>query len=423
MNRFLFGFGLFTLGLLCFAYGGLTARGQMPGTFLPIAESVGSAPACTPNNQGVTGLAFAPGDSNVMALLHFDNSGTDTALFPHNLTLNGGAVYSTTQSKFGGYALSIPTAGTSFAQQANGMLGGAGGVGTGDLTIEAWIWMPTQPSLFAAIGDDQATNISMGANPNLWQQIAGTSATFTPTTSVISANAWHHIAITRAGSTGTVAYFVDGVAQPGASPTAGGVFGNATSGLKFGRGYSSSYVMPSGSFMDEARISNVVRYTANFTPPLLAFCNPVAPTPSSTYRYWRLDITAGTSGPARVAEWTMNTSGVNQIPLMTGATTSGVTITSAGTQGSGFEQWLAADRAPSTFWYSGPSGATWLKLDFGTAKHIDNYTIQADVNALAAAGWTLKGSNDDSFYFNIDTQSAQTWTAGQIRSYTPPAYP
>jgi hypothetical protein len=421
MNRFLFGFGLFTLGLLCFAYGGLTARGQMPGTFLPIAESVGSAPACTPNNQGVSGLAFAPGDSNVMALLHFDNSGTDTALFPHNLTLNGGAVYSTTQSKFGGYALSIPTAGTSFAQQANGFLGGGTGI-TGDLTVEGWMYWPALPSLFGLLGDDQATTMTVIGNPNLAIQIAGATTTFTPTISAITVNAWHHVAITRP-ATGNPAFYLDGVSQTYSTGSSAGAFGNATSGLKIGRAYSASYVMPNNSFIDEVRISNVVRYTANFTPPLLAFCNPVAPTPSSTYRYWRLDIVSGTSGPARIAEWTMNTSGVNQIPLMTGATTSGVTISSAGTQGSGFEQWLAADRAPSTFWYSGPSGATWIKLDFGTAKHIDNYTIQADPNALAATGWTLKGSNDDSFYFNIDTQSAQTWTAGQIRSYTPPAYP
>jgi hypothetical protein len=421
MNRFLFGFGLFTLGLLCFAFGGLTARGQLPGTFLPVGVSVGGGVACTPNTQG------GGNDGNVMALLHFDNNGTDNALVAHNLTLNGGAVYSTTQSKFGGYSLSIPTAGTSYAQQANGMLGGGPGIGTGNLTLEAWIWMPTQPSLFAAIGDDQATNISMGANPNLWTQIAGASATFTPTTSVISANAWHHIAVTRAGSTGTVAYYVDGVAQAPASPTAGGIFGNATSGLKIGRGYSSSYVMPSGSFMDEVRISNSIRYTANFTPPLLAFCNPVPPTPESAYRYWRLDITAsqGTTY-ARIAELTMNTGGVNQIPAMTSNVQSGVTLSSAGTQGGGFEEFRAADRNTATDWYSGPSGATWLKVDFGAgnAKHIDNYTIQSiNSGGIGPAAWTLKGSNDDSFYFTVDTQSGQTWTASQIHSYTPPSYP
>ena len=419
MKQFLTGFGLLTLGLLCFAYGGLTARGQMPGTFNPVSVGVsGGGVACTPNSQG------GGGDANVFALLHFDNNGTDNALSAHNLTLNGGAVYSTTQSKFGGYALSIPTAATSFAQQANGMLGGAGGIGTGDLTLEGWLYWPALPSLFGMIGDDQTTNMAVIGNPNLAIQIAGATTTFTSTISAITVNAWHHVAITRP-ATGTPKFYLDGVSQTYSTGSSAGVFGNATSGLKIGRAYSASYVMPNNSFIDEVRISNIIQYSGNFTPALLPFCNPVPPSPSSTYRYWRLEITAGTSGPARVAEWTMNTSGVNQIPAMTGNTTSGVTISSAGTQGSGFEEWRAADRVPSTFWYSGPSPATYLKLDFGAgnAKHIDNYTIQADVNALAAAGWTLKGSNDDSFYFNIDTQSAQTWTAGQIRSYTPPAYP
>jgi Concanavalin A-like lectin/glucanases superfamily len=417
MNRFLFGFGLFTLGLLCFAYGGLTARGQMPGTFIPIAVSVGGAPACTPNDQGGN-------DGNVMALLHFDNNGTDNAIFPHNLTLNGGAVYSTTQSKFGGYALSIPTAGTSYAQQANGMLGGGPGIGSGDLTVEGWMYWPSQPSLFGMLGDDQTTTMTFIGNPNLAVQIAGATTTYISTISAISTNAWHHIAITRP-SAAVGKLFLDGVSQTFSSGSSGGVFGSATSGLKIGRAYSASYVMPNNSFIDEVRISNSIRYTANFTPALFPFCNPVPPTPAAAYRYWRFDITAGTSGPARIAELTMNVSGVNQIPAMTANTTSGVTVSSAGTQGSGFEEWRGANRVPTDFWYSGPQPATWFKVDFGAGnvKHIDTYSIQADPNALAAAGWTLKGSNDDSFYFNIDTQSGQTWTAGQIRSYTPPTYP
>jgi Concanavalin A-like lectin/glucanases superfamily len=421
VKQLFFGLALFVVGALCLH----NARGQMPGTFVPISVGVsGGGLTCTPNNQGVGGAqAFAAGDANVMALLHFDNNGTDNAIVPHNLTLNGGANYSNVQSKFGGYALNIPTAGTSFAQQAAGMLGGGLGVGNGDLTIEGWVYWPTPtPTYFGMIGDDQATTLGIWGGPNLSIQIAGTTAAWTPTTAAITANIWHHLAGTRA-SGGAAAYYLDGVAQAGTPASIPGVFGNATSGLKIGRSYSATYVMPNNSFIDEVRISNVVRYTANFVPALLPFCTPVPPTASSTYRYWRLDITAGTSGPARIAEWTMNVSGVNQIPAMTGYTTSGVTISGPGNQGAGSEEWRAADRVPSTFWYSGPSPATWIKVDLGSSKHIDNYTIQADINALAATGWTLKGSNDDSFYFNIDTQASQTWTAGQIRSYTPPNYP
>jgi len=264
----------------------------------------------------------------------------------------------------------------------------------------------------------------MGANSALWTQVAGASINWPPTMpTAITANAWHHLAVQRVNTTGVGSFYLDGVSQGAPTGTGAGTFGNATSGLKFGRGYSSSYVMPNNSFIDEVRISNSIRYTGNFTPPTLAYCNPVPPSPSSAYRYWRLDITAGTSGPARIAEWTMNISGVNQIPAMTSNTTSGVTISSAGTQGSGFEEWRAADRVPSTFWYSGPQPATWIQVDLGSAKHIDNYTIQSESNSIGPQGWTLKGSNDGSFYFNIDTQSAQTWTANQIKSFTPANYP
>jgi hypothetical protein len=417
MNRFLFGFGLFTLGLLCFAFGGLTARGQLPGTFLPVGVSVGGGVACTPNTQG------GGSDSNVISLWHFDNNGTDYGLpTAHSISsLAGGAVYSATQSKFGGYSLNIVTSATSFANVPAGI----NIIGTSDFTIEAWMYQAGGTTTYTGwIGDDNTTTGTFAnPNPGIWtsssaSQPSGTAAWAT----LMPGSSWHHTAFVRAS--GTVNFYFDGVVQ-GTGAASAGIVGNGTTAWKIGRGYSATYVMPSNSFIDEIRISNMARYIANFTPPILAFCNPVPPSPSATYRYWRLDITAGTSGPARIAELTLNTSGVNQIPAMTSNVQSGVTITSAGTQGAGFEEWRGADRVPSTFWYSGPQPATWYKVDFGAgnAKHIDTYSIQADPNALAATGWTLKGSNDDSYYFNIDTQSSQTWTAGQIRSYTPPSYP
>jgi Concanavalin A-like lectin/glucanases superfamily len=385
------------------------------GPLFPGPQSSISPPLCTPNTQG------GGADGNVMVLLHFDNNGTDNALPPHNLTLFGGANYSATQSKFGGYALNIVTAGTSYAQQANGLV-----VGTGNLTLEGWVYWPTSPTYFGMLGDDQATNMSLMSNPNLTTQIGGTFATFTPTMpSAISANTWHHLAFTRTGGSGVSAFYLDGVAQVFSSGVPTAAFGSATSGLKMGRAYSATYTMPANSYIDEVRISNNIRYTANFTPQVTPFCNPVPPSPSSTYRYWRLNISSSVGSTyARIAEWTMNVGGVNQIPLMTSNTTSGVTISSAGTQGSGFEEFRAADRNITTDWYSGPSGATFLEVDLGSAVHIDTYSVQSiNVAGIGPAAWTLQGSNDNSFWFTIDTQTGQTWTASQLRSYTPPPYP
>ena len=406
MKQFLFGLGLLVAGLLCL-HG---ARGQMPGTFTPIGIGTGGGVACTPNTDG------GGSDGSVVGLWHFDNNGNDEAITKHNVSsLAGGAVYSTTQSKFGGYSLSIPTTATSFANIPAGIQI------TSDLTVEGWMWQTATATYTGMLGDD-LTTAGVIANPAITIYAPGAASITATWSTVFGANAWHHAAWVR--QAGTFKFYYDGVQQTGTAASTG-TMGNGTTAWKLGRGYSGTYAMPSGSYLDEVRVSNVARYTANFTPPILPFCTPVPPTPQSAYRYWRLNISSsyGTTY-ARIAEWTMNAGGVNQIPAMTSNVTSGVTISSPGTQGGGFEEWRAADRVPSTDWYSGPSGVTWLKVDLGSAKHIDNYTIQAiNGGPYGPAAWILQGSNDDSFYFNIDTQSGQTWTASQIRSYTPPSYP
>jgi Concanavalin A-like lectin/glucanases superfamily len=262
VKQFLFGFALLGLGALCLN----GARGQLPGTFMPISVGVsGGALACTPNTQG------GGTDSNVIALWHMDNAGTDVALGgARPLTLNGGAVYSTTQKKFGSHSLSIVTGGTSYAQMPAGVLVPA----STDFTLETWMYFAgTTPTYHGWLGDDQATFLGPYGSPNLSIQIAGSSvsATTATTTNSFSANAWHHYAVTRLS--GAIGFWVDGVSQAATGSNAN-VVGGTGSGVKIGRAYSATYVQPSGSFLDEVRISNVARYTANFVPPILPFCDP-----------------------------------------------------------------------------------------------------------------------------------------------------
>ena len=236
----------------------------------------GTRPACTPNTVGGD-------DSNVVALWHMDNNGNDVSLTGnHTLGLNGGATYSQVQSRFGGYALYIPTAATSYAQTpATGNITFPAGQ---DFTIEGWVWFggTTFPSYYGWIGDDQVTSIS-GANPSLFFQTSAAAYSATSakniTTSLTTIGQWMHIAYVRQG--GNFTFYINGLAQDTPLSLAlNGVWGAATGNTpqKIGRGYSSSYVMPSGSYIDEVRISNVARYSGtSFTPPKSAFCNPVPP--------------------------------------------------------------------------------------------------------------------------------------------------
>jgi hypothetical protein len=114
------------------------------------------------------------------------------------------------------------------------------------------------------------------------------------------------------------------------------------------------------------------------------------------------------------------TPGSNQIPLMTAATTSGVTM-SADTEFSGsFPAYLAGNRTPSDFWSSTSSAFPhWLKTDFGAGKTIASYTVQVRSDGSnAPTAWTLEGSNDNSSWTTKDTQTGQSWTGGQIKTFS-----
>jgi hypothetical protein len=218
---------------------------------------------CVANTQG------GGSDANVLGLWHMDNSGTDnSSAGTRGLTLNGTAAYSATQAKFGG----------SLKIVATGDYAGFPGTSlslTGDFTAEAWLYMTAVPAnYFGWIGDDQATNLLAYSAPALGSQIASTSATITATIAVFTPNAWHHVAWERQG--GNLRIFLDGVEQAG-SPKSGlptSTAGGSATTWKIGRAYSNTYMMPANSYMDEVRVSNMVRYTGNFTPQGAPFCNP-----------------------------------------------------------------------------------------------------------------------------------------------------
>ena len=72
-----------------------------------------------------------------------------------------------------------------------------------------------------------------------------------------------------------------------------------------------------------------------------------------------------------------------------------------------------------------PTGSTpaWIRYDFTDAKKIVEYTVQAQSyqwNERAPKNWTLQGSNDNSNWTTLDTQTNQTgWGKWQKRTFTP----
>jgi hypothetical protein len=67
----------------------------------------------------------------------------------------------------------------------------------------------------------------------------------------------------------------------------------------------------------------------------------------------------------------------------------------------------------------------WLKIDLGTgnAKTVDAYSLSSHDNQNSNGdmfeSWTLKGSNDDATWIDLDTRNAETgWTSAETRFYT-----
>jgi hypothetical protein len=208
--------------------------------------------------------------TNTNTLLNFTNGGVIDATGKNVLETVGNAQISTTQSKWGGSSMGFTTSGARL--QGNSLLGNSVAFGTGDFTIEVWVYL-TSTSADSTIMDTRP-----GANSGnyflfyLWTNGGGQQPTiswYVPggsvlSTGTISANTWTHVAICRSG--GTIRSFKDGVQQASASNTT--AYANPGAPYPYiGADY------PGGVFqgyMDDLRITKYARYTGNFTPPAAA---------------------------------------------------------------------------------------------------------------------------------------------------------
>ena len=82
----------------------------------------------------------------------------------------------------------------------------------------------------------------------------------------------------------------------------------------------------------------------------------------------------------------------------------------------------AFDDNASTFWSTSTTEMpTWIKYDFGSGvtKTVNRYTYTARATVYNYwAAWILQGSNDNTNWTDLDTQSGQSFTGGQKKTYT-----
>jgi hypothetical protein len=195
-------------------------------------------------------------------LLNFTNAGIIDNAMMNDLETVGNAQISTAQSKFGGGSLYFDGTGD-WLKASTGRIAD---FGTGDFTIEAWVYLLShdgdQSAVFAG-----GLDFTSFTQPNVNIDTTGTVNLNgnQPTSNALSLNTWTHIAVSR--SSGTCRIFINGVQGSSASNTLNYNGIGCYVGVRVG----GSVYGDINGYIDDLRITKgYARYTANFTPPTSA---------------------------------------------------------------------------------------------------------------------------------------------------------
>ena len=141
------------------------------------------------------------------------------------------------------------------------------------------------------------------------------------------------------------------------------------------------------------------------------------------HRYWKFIFSAVLSGLyVELNEITMRETGVNKIPLMTGQTTGGVTIT-ADSYSATLDPWKVGDGDASNnanAWASISAVPQGLYIDFGNKVDIRAYSLTARniTSTYRPKDWVLYWSDDGVTYSAADTRSGESFAQGETKNYS-----
>ena len=210
---------------------------------------------------------------NTVLLNNMTSAGIYDAAMMNNLETVGDAKLSTAVSKFGGSSMYFDGSGDYLTSPNRTNFN----VGSGDFTVEAWVYTGST-----------SQQVIMGANRNVdgvgaWMlnlnytgkvrffcsYSGGTILDYNVGSGTISDSAWHHIAVTRSGS--SVRIFIDGT-QTGTTNTTLGTASIDNAIVDYRVGSTTDNALNFNGYIDDLRVTKgYARYTSNFTAPTSAF--------------------------------------------------------------------------------------------------------------------------------------------------------
>jgi hypothetical protein len=205
--------------------------------------------------------------TNTKLLLSGTNAGIiDKSQSLQTLTLSGDVKSSTTQSKYLTSSMYFDGTGDSISTSDSAELG------TGDFTLEAWVYPTTLNSNDTFIAEHWSGTTAgfiFRAHTNNYLSLFDGTTNRASSTAIVT-NQWQHVAASR--ENGTLKLFIDGTqvlsVATSSSLTGPGSGESVTVGaITTSSGFANYFT----GYISDARITKgVARYTANFTPPTAA---------------------------------------------------------------------------------------------------------------------------------------------------------
>lgn len=236
-------------------------KGSIPTSYQTSSTTTGTQ-IFTPPTEPLTTTSQGATAANVSYLLNYTNAGITDATAKNVLETVGNAQISTAQSKFGGSSIAFDGSGDYLDVPSiiNAQFG------TGDFTIEGWLYINSLAAAQCLIEFRAASGASYG---QIYITTGGVLRYYLPTdvgtSNTFSTGTWTHFAITR--SSGTLNMYIDGTRGYSASYTSA----MDASRLRIGADVSGGSGI--NGYIDDLRITKgFARYTGStLTVPTVAF--------------------------------------------------------------------------------------------------------------------------------------------------------
>ena len=231
---------------------GSTLNGYMAG--VRVTNTVETISVPTAPLTAISGTAL---------LLNFTNAGILDGTMKNNLETVGNAQISTSVVKYGSGSIGLPDTTSYLIEKDYSNYN----FGTGDFTIECWLYIT------GALSGDQyvidfpasgALHVGINIFSSGWRIGGFNSYLITGSTGLVQ-NSWIHVAMVR--SNGTLYAYINGTLL---GSIAANVSFSSTGAVYIGRYYAGTASNNLTGNIDDLRISKFARYLSNFTPPLVA---------------------------------------------------------------------------------------------------------------------------------------------------------